>query len=60
MIGLREQLDVAHAEAFITTHQRNLANNRIALAKAMCDRTEAEAAHWARVEWDLHHQLAHA
>ena len=60
LIGVREQLDAAHAEAFTSTHQRILANNRVALAEAAHDRAEAEAAQQAHVEWDLRHQLAHA
>ena len=60
LIGVREQLDAAHAEAFTSTHQRILANNRVALAEATHDRVKAKATQQAHVEWDLWHQLAHA
>ena len=60
LIGLQEQLDAARAEAFTTTCQWILANNRAALAEVARDRAKAEVAQQARVEWDLHHQLAHA
>ena len=43
LIGLREQLDAARAEAFPAMRQWILANNRAALVEATCDRAEAEA-----------------
>ena len=43
LTGLREQLDVAHTEAFTTTCQRILANNHAALAEVAWDRAEAKA-----------------
>ena len=45
LVGLREQLDAAHAEAFTATCQWIVANNRIALAEAARDRVDAEATH---------------
>ena len=44
LVGLREQLVAARAEAFTTTRQRNLANNRAASAEAKRDRTHAMSA----------------
>jgi len=44
LAGLREQLEVACAEAFTATRQWILANNRAFLAEAACDRVKAEVA----------------
>ena len=41
LAGLREQREASRAEAFIATHQRILANNRVAMAEAERDRTQA-------------------
>ena len=41
LAGLREQLEAAHAEVFIATHQQILANNRATLAEVEQDRTHA-------------------
>ena len=43
LIGRREQLDAAHAEAFTAMRQWILANNHVALAEAARDMAEAEA-----------------
>ena len=54
LTGLQEQLEAAHAKAFIAMRQRILANNRAASAKAEWDRTHAVSAMQYRVERDLH------
>jgi len=59
LVGLREQLEAAHAEAFTATCQRILANNNTALVEAARNRVKVEATQQACIEWDLHHQLAH-
>ena len=41
LVGLREQLEAAHAEAFTATRQGILANNRAAMVEAEQDRTQA-------------------
>ena len=41
LVGQQEQLEAAHAEAFTATCQRILANNRLAMAEAEQDRTQA-------------------
>ena len=55
LIGLREQLDGARADAFTTTRQQILANNFVALAEAACDKVKAKDAQQAHVEWDMRH-----
>ena len=59
LAGLQGQLEAAHVEAFTAMRQQILANNRVALAEAARDRVKAKATQHARVEWDLHHPLAH-
>ena len=58
LVGLQEQLEAADAEAFTTTHQRILANNRAAMAEAEQDRTHAMSVQQDHVERDLRQQLA--
>ena len=60
LVGLREQLEATHAEAFIATCQRILANNHAAMAEAEQDRTHALSIQQDRVERDLRQQLAQA
>ena len=60
LAGLREQLEATRAEAFTTTRQRNLANNRAALAEAEQDRTRVVSTMQDHVERDLCQQLAQA
>ena len=58
LAGLREQLEAARAEAFTAMRQRNLANNRAALAEAEQDRTRVVSTMQDHVERDLCQQLA--
>ena len=39
LVGLREQLEAAHAKSFTATLQRVIANNRATMAKVEQDRT---------------------
>ena len=41
LAGLREQLEAAHAEAFIAMRQQILANNHAVMVEAEQDRTQA-------------------
>ena len=58
LVGLREQLEAAHAEAFTAMCQRILANNRVAMAEAEQDRTHALSVQQDHVERDLRQHLA--
>ena len=58
LVGLWEQLEAAHVEAFIAMRQWILANNRAAMAEAERDRTQALSVQQDHVERDLHQQLA--
>ena len=53
LAGLREQLEVARAEAFTATCQQILANNRTAMAEAERDRTHALSIQQDCAERDL-------
>ena len=53
LTGLWEQLETAHAKAFIATHQRILANNRAAMVEAEQDRTHALSIQDDHVKRDL-------
>ena len=57
LAGLREQLEAAHAKAFIATRQRILANNHVAMAEAKRDRTQALSVQQDHVERDLRQQI---
>ena len=58
LVGLREQLKAARAEAFTAMLQWILANNRAAMAEAERDRTHALSIQQDRVKRDLCQQLA--
>ena len=58
LVGLREQLEAARAEAFTATPQRILANNHAAMVEAEQDRTQALSVQQDHVERDLRQQLA--
>ena len=53
LVGLREQLEAAHAEAFIAMCQWILANNCAAMTEAERDRTQALNVQQDRVKRDL-------
>ena len=53
LVGLWEQLEVAHTKAFIATRQRILANNRATMAEAEQDRTNALSVQHNYVKRDL-------
>ena len=53
LVGLREQLEAAHAEVFTATCQRILANNRAALVEVEQDRTDALSVQQNHIERDL-------
>ena len=58
LVGLWEQLEATHAEAFIAMCQWILANNCAAMAEAEWDRTQALNVQQDCVKRDLRQQLA--
>ena len=58
LIGLWEQLEATCAEAFTAMHQQILENNRVAMAEAERDRTQALSIQQDHVERDLRQQLS--
>ena len=58
LVGLREQLEAAHAKALIAMRQQIQGNNRVALAEAARNRAKALAAWQDHVKRDLRQQLA--
>ena len=58
LAGLQEQLEDARTKPLTATHQRILANNYVAMAKAERDRTQALSVQQDRVKRDLRQQLA--
>ena len=60
LVGPREQLEAARAEASIATHQRDVANNHAAVARIERDRHHAISTAQDRAERGLRQQLAQA
>ena len=58
LVGLRDQLEAAHAEALTAMCQQIQANNHVALAEATQNRAEALTVQQDHVERDLRQQLA--